>query len=73
MDDDSENAVLARLPGGVWLASALIPDELPPRHVYRVIGPDGAVRIEYSTLIELIDGLDDREVDDGQATGDAGA
>jgi hypothetical protein len=37
--------------------NALIPDQIPPRHVYRVISPDGVVLREHETLGELIDGL----------------
>jgi hypothetical protein len=59
MNDDRENTVLANLPSGVWLVSALIADQSPPRHVYRVIGSDGAVLSEHATLIALIEHLDD--------------
>ena len=59
MNTDRDNAVLARLPNGVVLASTLIPDQRPPRHVYRVLGPDGSVLSEYATLSELLDELGD--------------
>lgn len=58
MDGNREDIVLAQLPNGVCIASSLIPDQLPPRHVYRVISAEGAVVSEHATLLELIDNMD---------------
>ena len=58
MEANRENTVLARLPNGVYIASSFISDQSPPRHVYRVIGAEGAVISEHATLLELIDSMD---------------
>ena len=57
MNVNRENTVMAKLPNGVSIASSLIPDESPPRHVYAVIGADGAVLSEHATLLELIESV----------------
>ena len=63
MADAPGTTVLVKLPSGLRLASALLTEESPPRHVYRVLGTDGTVLSEHRTLVELIDRLDDRDVD----------
>lgn len=57
MKTNGENAVVAQLPGGVRIASLLVADQSPPRHVYRVISEDGAVLSEHATLLGLFDSV----------------
>lgn len=48
-----ESVVLATLSDGAHVVSTLIIDNMPPRHVYRVLRRSGSVEREFTTLSEL--------------------
>jgi hypothetical protein len=45
--------VLMRLADGATVTSVLLTDTKPPKHVYRILAPNGTTRADFSTLTQL--------------------